>query len=63
MEDSPQSRKIQRIDAPGVKADLPLAQRMRKEIADLLRRQQASFPGAQPVSFTRNHLEELRQKE
>ncbi|PHH63206.1 hypothetical protein CDD81_6158 [Ophiocordyceps australis] len=58
MEQPPDSQ-IASIDQPGVKADRQLLYAMRKEVADLLGRQQLSFPGAQPVSFARKHLDEL----
>lgn len=35
----------------------------RGTIADMLGRQQLSFPGAQPVSFARNHFKELKDKD
>lgn len=36
---------------------------LRREVADLLGRHQLSFPGAQPVSFARKHLQELKNQE
>ena len=55
--------KLERLDAPGIRADGAVLQSMRREIANQLRRQQLGFPGAQPVSFTRKHMEELRKQE
>ncbi|KAL1882772.1 hypothetical protein VTK73DRAFT_897 [Phialemonium thermophilum] len=54
---------IQSIAEPGIKAGPVLAQRLRREVANLLNRTNLSFPGAQPVSFERRHLEELRQQD
>ncbi|CAK7264809.1 Dcp1p-Dcp2p decapping enzyme complex alpha subunit [Sporothrix epigloea] len=57
------SRKIERLDAPGIRAEGVVLHNMRREIANQLRRQQLGFPGAQPVSFTRKHMEELRKQD
>lgn len=57
------AKPIERIDCPGVKAEGQLLSSLRKEVANLLGRAQTSFPGAQPVSFARRHLDELMQKE
>lgn len=57
------AKPIERIDSPGVKAEGQLLMGLRKEVASLLGRAQNSFPGAQPVSFARRHLDELMQKE
>lgn len=54
---------VQSIDEPGVKISGDLLRTMRQEVASLLGRNQISFPGAQPVSFSRKHLEELRREE
>lgn len=54
---------ISSISEPGVKAEGPLLSTMRREVADLLERNQLSFPGAQPVSFARQHLDELTKQE
>jgi mRNA guanylyltransferase len=51
------------ISAPGVKIDGDLLYNMRSEVASLLGRKQLNFPGAQPVSFARRHLEELTHQE
>ncbi|KAI0480656.1 mRNA capping enzyme [Xylariaceae sp. FL0804] len=51
---------IRSIDEPGLKATGQLLQQMRHEVARLLQRQAPSFPGAQPVSFARRHLEQLQ---
>lgn len=48
---------------PGIKAHHELAQQFQQEVAELLRRRNTSFPGAQPVSFARHHLDELEKKE
>ncbi|KAI0128697.1 mRNA capping enzyme, catalytic domain-containing protein [Xylariales sp. AK1849] len=47
---------IKAIDQPGIKAQGDLLHNLQREVATLLGRDQASFPGAQPVSFTRSHL-------
>ena len=54
---------IEDISVPGVKAQHSLAQHLREEVARLLGRKQTTFPGAQPVSFARRHLEELTKQE
>lgn len=51
------------IDAPGVKLQGNLLLDFRREVARLLRRNNTGFPGAQPVSFVRKHLDELRSQE
>lgn len=61
--ENPSDGPIVSIAEPGVKAAGPLLYAMRKEVADLLGRHQTSFPGAQPVSFARQHLEELTKQE
>ncbi|KAL2064477.1 hypothetical protein VTL71DRAFT_4971 [Oculimacula yallundae] len=50
---------VKSIDAPGIKAEGDLLFHMRTEVARLLDRKNTSFPGAQPVSFARRHLEAL----
>lgn len=54
---------ISSMSEPGVKAEGSLLYSMRKEVAELLGRHQTNFPGAQPVSFARQHLEELTKQE
>jgi hypothetical protein len=54
---------IESIAEPGVKAQGQLLHEMRREVATLLNRSQTGFPGAQPVSFARQHLDELAQHE
>lgn len=54
---------IQRIDAPGLAAEGQLLHDLRNEVAALLKRKNPNFPGAQPVSFARRHLQDLLQKE
>lgn len=51
------------IEAPGIKAEGVLVDDMRAEVARLLNRRNRSFPGANPVSFSRRHLEELEKQE
>jgi mRNA guanylyltransferase len=54
---------LESIEAPGIKAEGDLLYNMRQEVAHLLDRRNLSFPGAQPVSFARRHLEELKKME
>ncbi|QUC19540.1 uncharacterized protein UV8b_03781 [Ustilaginoidea virens] len=61
--EQPADAQIASIAEPGVKAHGPLLYSMRKEVADLLERNQTSFPGAQPVSFARQHLDELQKQD
>ncbi|CZT03547.1 probable mRNA-capping enzyme subunit alpha [Rhynchosporium agropyri] len=51
------------LTAPGIKAEGELLFRMRSEVAHLLDRKNTSFPGAQPVSFARRHLEALTKQD
>ncbi|KAL2200918.1 mRNA capping enzyme alpha subunit-like protein [Corynascus similis CBS 632.67] len=51
------------IANPGVKAQGDLLRELRAEVANLLGRNSYSFPGAQPVSFSRRHLDELRRED
>lgn len=51
------------MDHPGIRAEGDLLYSMRGEVARLLGRENTNFPGAQPVSFARRHLEELRRDE
>ena len=51
------------IEAPGIRAEEPLLTSLRREVAALLKRKTLSFPGAQPVSFARRHIEELKKQE
>ncbi|KAI0180023.1 mRNA capping enzyme, alpha subunit [Hypoxylon sp. FL1284] len=50
---------IQSIDEPGIKPPAHVVTSLRQDVANLLHRTSAAFPGAQPVSFTRKHLDEL----
>lgn len=54
------SNKLDRLDAPGIRIEGQHLHLMRREVANLMRRQQLGFPGAQPVSFSLKHMEELR---
>ncbi|KAK3630101.1 Dcp1p-Dcp2p decapping enzyme complex alpha subunit [Elasticomyces elasticus] len=47
----------------GTKLDPQDAADNRNYVADLLGRRQITFPGAQPVSFARSHLDELKQQD
>jgi len=59
----PKSHPIRDIAAPGIKAQPPLLRMLKEEVASLLGRNSINFPGAQPVSFARHHLEELMRDE
>ncbi|PQE14340.1 hypothetical protein CJF30_00006910 [Rutstroemia sp. NJR-2017a BBW] len=54
---------VRDIQAPGHPAEGDLLRNMRMEVANLLGRNNPSFPGAQPVSFTRRHLDELTRQD
>lgn len=51
------------IEAPGIKAEGNVLYSLRQEVSVLLDRKNLNFPGAQPVSFARKHLEELKRQE
>ncbi|KAI1376682.1 mRNA capping enzyme, alpha subunit [Hypoxylon crocopeplum] len=50
---------IQAIDEPGLKTPSDIVVGLRQQVASILHRTSITFPGAQPVSFTRKHLDEL----
>lgn len=54
---------IRSIDEPGLRASGDVLRTMRQEVANLLQRNQSGFPGAQPVSFARKHIDELQQED
>ena len=54
---------LRSISEPGVRAEGQLLNAMRREVAGLLGRQQTGFPGAQPVSFLRGHIDALMRDE
>jgi mRNA guanylyltransferase len=54
---------LTQIDAPGIRIEGDLLYSMRNEVAELLKRRNTNFPGAQPVSFARRHLAELTKTE
>lgn len=49
-----------KLDEVGIKLSHDDATFERQNVADLLGRQTVNFPGAQPVSFARRHLDELQ---
>ncbi|KAG5984297.1 mRNA-capping enzyme subunit alpha [Claviceps digitariae] len=61
--ENPTDGQVASIAEPGVKASGSLLHSMRREVAQLLGRHQTGFPGAQPVSFGRQHLEELQKQD
>ncbi|KAG5940441.1 mRNA-capping enzyme subunit alpha [Claviceps pazoutovae] len=61
--EQPSDGQISSISEPGVKASGSLLHSMRKEVAHLLGRHQTGFPGAQPVSFAREHLKDLKKQD
>ncbi|TGJ82297.1 hypothetical protein E0Z10_g6469 [Xylaria hypoxylon] len=63
LDGPPPPVQIQSIDEPGLRASGDLLMTMRKEVASLLGRSSTGFPGAQPVSFSRKHLDELRRED
>jgi mRNA guanylyltransferase len=61
--DPPTDGPILSIEEPGVKAEGALLYELRKEVANLLGRHQTGFPGSQPISFGRQHIDELLNRE
>ena len=58
-----ESNRITDIANPGERVAHQVVKSLRADVARLLGRNQYSFPGAQPVSFSRAHLDDLRRKE
>ncbi|CAG9937807.1 unnamed protein product [Clonostachys rosea f. rosea IK726] len=54
---------ITSLEQPGIRAEGSQRLDLRKDVADLLGRSQLGFPGAQPVSFAKQHLDELTKKD
>ncbi|KAJ3469034.1 hypothetical protein MRS44_003099 [Fusarium solani] len=54
---------ITSIAEPGIKANFEMRKELRSKVSALLERNSMSFPGAQPVSFARQHLDELTRQE
>jgi mRNA guanylyltransferase len=54
---------LKTIDSPGIRAEGDLLYGLRREVAQLLHREKIDFPGAQPVSFAKKHMDELRNEE
>jgi mRNA guanylyltransferase len=54
---------IKSLTQPGERVETQVLRQLRAEIAELLGRRNESFPGAQPVSFSRRHLEALRRED
>jgi len=61
--EQPDSQRITDIANPGERVGFQMVKSLRADVARLLGRNQYSFPGAQPVSFSRAHLDDLRRKE
>ncbi|KAI5922212.1 mRNA capping enzyme [Camillea tinctor] len=59
----PLPQQIQSIDKPGIKVPPEPLRGLRQEVAQLLGRNTPAFPGAQPVSFMRRHLDVLRRED
>jgi mRNA guanylyltransferase len=51
------------IETPGAKFEGDHLHQVRQHVAGLLNQKNLRFPGAQPVSFARKHLEELTKEE
>lgn len=54
---------ITSIERPGVKAEGEVLETMQREVRDLLGLTHTKFPGAQPVSFSKKHLDALKRDE
>ena len=50
-------------EIPGVRADGDLLKTLQRDVATLLGRDKASFPGAQPVSFAARHMSALQKQD
>lgn len=50
-------------DIPGIRAPDDVAYVLRKQVAMLLKRSSTSFPGAQPVSFLKEHIKKNLEQE
>ncbi|KAI0382839.1 mRNA capping enzyme, alpha subunit [Hypomontagnella monticulosa] len=54
---------LRSIDEPGLKVPNEVVTGLRQEVASILHRNSTGFPGAQPVSFTRKHIDELMRED